>query len=212
MINLPKPHLSYSAASLWYSSKPSFRNKYYRNAPSISNIPMEFGKETADLLKDNPDHESLRNVIKYPIRDEGFTVDVDDVPVLMFPDTLSLDGIPSFREYKTSEWVEGDPTWTQKKVDDHMQLKLYSLGIKLQYGDVQNVCHLDWLITRMIKHVDQVKVGGKVYDVPIELPQLTGEVKTFATVVDDSERLRARMWIVQAAHEISADYKEFLKQ
>lgn len=210
-LHLPKNYLSYSAADLWYSSKSAYRSRYYFNALEIASPQMDFGKEVADLLKDHPDDPRVAHVPKYPIRDQGFMVDISGVPLLMYPDTLSLNGVPSFREYKTSEWVEGKPTWDQQRVDSHMQLKVYSLGILTKYKNVNDLCHLDWLLTRMVDHTDPVKIFGRKYDVTIQLPELTGEIISFECVVTDKERYRAREWLVQAAHEISADYKNHLK-
>ena len=209
MITLPRPYISYSAASLWFQSKSAYRSRYYFDAPPLSSVQMEFGKEVADILKSDPEHPSVANVIKYPIRDEGFTVSINEINVLMYPDTLSLDGIPSFREYKSSEWIEGKPSWTAEKVDAHMQLKLYSLGIMKKYGDVQDLCHLDWLVTKMVDEINQIKINGKQYDVAMPIPKLTGEVITFPCVVNDLERFRAAQWITQAAHEIANDFANY---
>jgi hypothetical protein len=201
---LPKSYLSYSAASLWYSSKSAYRSRYYYNAPSISSVQTDYGKEVADLLK--ADDPSVAHVPKLPIRDEGFTVDISGVPVLMYPDSLSIDGIPSFLEYKS-----GVDAWTQENVDNHMQLKLYSLGIKEKYGAVNDICKLLWLVTEMVDLTDPIYVNGKRYETTIQVPRMTGEINIFETVINDMERFRARQWIVGAAAEISADYKAFLK-
>lgn len=205
---LPKSYLSYSAASLWYASKSAYRSRYYYNAPGMSSVQTDYGKEVADMIKDDPTNPVVSHIPKYPIRDEGFTVDISGVPVLMYPDTLSLDGIPSFREYKTSAVKDG---WTQRKVNEHMQLKLYSLGIKEKYGAVNNLCHLDWLVTEMLDITNPILINGKQYETTIQVPKMTGQVITFPCVVTDIERFRARQWIVGAAAEIEADYKSFLR-
>lgn len=210
MILLPRDHLSYSAASLWYSSKSAFRKKYYENHRGFSSDATDYGKEIAEMLKNDPENPIVAHIPKYNLRDEGFVVNIDGIPVLMFPDSLD-DKTFSIREYKTGEWIDGKPAWTQPKADAAMQIKLYSLGVKLKYGQVNNLAHLDWLITREIKYLDQIKIGGKMYEVPIEQFQLTGEIKTFSVNVTDIERFRARQWILQAAYEISADYKNYLK-
>ena len=210
---LPRDYISYSAASLWYQNKSAFRGKYYLPGAlgGISSPQMDFGKEIADMIKDDPENPLVAHIPKYEIRDQGFTVPIEDIPVLMYPDTLSLIGTPKFREYKTSEWVDGKPSWTQKKVDEHMQIKLYSLGIKEQYGAVDDLCHLDWLVTKMEDVTDGIKINGKQYGSTIQLPRMTGDIISFPCVVTEMERYRAREWIVQAAHEIEADYKNFKK-
>jgi hypothetical protein len=208
---LPKPHLSYSAVSLWRSSPAAFRARYYRNEPSLEVSPqLEYGKYIADLIKDTPEHPLVAHVPKYLIRDEGFTVEIDGVPLLCYPDSLDL-ATYSIYEYKTGEWKSDAPAWTQEDVNNWMQLKLYSLAVKTKYGSVNDTAHLIWLHTRMVEHVDPILIHGKRYDVSIHLPELTGDITTFETVITDTERYRAREWFVGAAHEIAEDYKNYLK-
>lgn len=204
---LPRDYLSYSAATCWYDNKPLFRAKYYGpHGAKISSVQMDYGGEIAEMIKNDPENPLVAHIPKYEIRDEGFTVDISGVPVLMYPDSLSTIGTPRLYEYKT-----GVDEWTQKKVDNHMQLKLYSLGIKEKYGSVEDLCHLLWLVTKMEPVTDGLKINGRQYGVTIDLPCMTGEVITFPCVVSDLERYRAREWICQAAFEISADYQNYLK-
>jgi hypothetical protein len=204
---LPREYISYSAASLWYQNKSAFRGKYYTpGSGGATSVQMDFGKELADMIKDDPENPMVAHIPKYEIRDVGFTVSISDVPVLMFPDSLSLIGTPKFYEYKS-----GVDPWYQESVEDHMQLKLYSLGIKEYYGSIDDLCHLFWLPTVMTDITDGLKINGKQYGVTIQVPRLTGEIITFPCVVSEMERFRARQWIVQAAHEISADYSNYLK-
>lgn len=210
-MTLPRPYLSYSAIDLWYSSKSGYRKRYYEGVKSSSTPQQEYGSEVAELLKSDPDNPVVANIPRLEIRDEPFTVDISGVPMLMVPDSLSLNPIPHFIEYKTSVWVSDKPSWTQKDVDNHMQLKVYSLGIKEKYGAVMDECKLLWLVTGIVTYEDTVKIGGKEHIVPLSLPQLTGQIISFNCVVNEIERFRARQWIVQAAHEIAADYKNHLK-
>ncbi len=211
-MTLPKPYISYSAASTWYENKPLFRSRYYYpSGASLSSPQMDYGKEVADLLKDFPDDPRVAHIPSYEVKDVGFTVNISGVPVLMFPDSLSLIGTPKFVEYKTAEWIEGKPAWTSQKVADHMQLKLYSLGIKEQYGSVQDECTLFWLPTKMEDEIQETKINGRVYKVAFQVPRMTGEVIPFPCVVTETERYRAREWIVQAAHEIAADFASYNK-
>lgn len=204
---LPRDYLSYSAATCWYDNKPLFRAKYYEpRGAKVSSVQMDYGAEVAEMIKNDPKNPLVAHIPKYEIRDEGFTVDVSGVPVLMYPDSLSIIGTPKFFEYKTCV-----KPWTQQEVDDHMQLKLYSLGIKEQYGSVENLCHLFCLMTKMEPVTDGLKINGRQYGVTIDLPRMTGEVITFPCVVGEVERYRAREWICQAAFEISADYQNHLK-
>jgi len=176
---------------------------------------MEYGSEIADLLEKQPDHPTVAHIPKYNIRDQGFTVDIDGVTLLMYPDTLSLQNFPvkppKFAEYKTGEWVENNPAWTQKKADEHIQLKLYSLGLKLKYHAVDDLCHLYWLVTNMVEHTDPITIFGKQYEATIELPRLTQTIIPFEVNVTEIERFKARQWFVQAVHEVANDYKNYLK-
>ncbi len=207
MLTLPRAYLSYSAASLWYQNKSQFRSNYYTPSGIRTSSPQtDYGKEIADMLKDDPTNPIVAHIPSYEIKDVGFTVDISGVPVLMYPDSLSLIGTPKFYEFKT-----GVDPWTQEKVDDHMQLKLYSLGIKIKYGSVQDECTLFWLPTKMEDEIQETKINGKVYKVAFQVPKMTGEVIPFPCVITEVERYRAREWIVQAASEISADYQRYLK-
>lgn len=208
---LPRAYISYSAADTWYKNKDLYRARYYYpSGLSSSSVQMDYGKEVANLIKDFPDDPRVAHIPKYNIRDEGFTVDISGVSVLMYPDTLD-DKTFSIREYKTSEWVEGKPSWTQKMVDDHMQIKLYSLGVKIKYGAVNDLAHLDWLPTKMEDVTEEIIINGRPYKSTIQIPKMTGEVISFPCVVSEIERYRAREWIVQAANEISQDYSRYLK-
>ena len=206
-IDLPKSYLSYSAADLWYKNPSMFRAKYYEpNGAQTSSSQTDYGKEIADMLKDDPENPLVAHIPKYEIRDEGFTVDISGVPVLMYPDSLSIIGKPRIFEYKT-----GVDPWTQEKADAHMQTKLYSLGVKEKYGDVDDLLHLIWLPTVMEPHESEVRINGRPYKTCIDLPRMTGEVVTFPVVVSELERYKAREWVVQAAHEISADFTKWKK-
>jgi hypothetical protein len=217
---LPRSYISYSAASLWYQNESAFRTKYYTPGVGggLSSVQMDYGKEIAEMLENDPENPLVAKIPKYQIRDKEFTVDISGVPVKVIPDTLDLTPVPRLREYKTGAWEFNEktkkfdiPAWTQKKVDDWMQVKLYSLGVKIKYGFVDDLAHLDWLPTVMEDVIDGLKINGKQYGVTIQVPRLTGEIFSFPCVVTEMERFRARQWIVAAAHEISNDYKNFLK-
>ena len=206
-LTLPKPYLSFSAAKRWYDNKRLFRSKYYtQGGAHIGSVQMDYGSEVATMIKDDPENPVVAHIPKYEIRDVGFTVSISGVPVLMYPDSLSLIGTPKFYEYKS-----GVDPWTQKLVDNHMQLKLYSLGIKEQYGAVEDLCHLFWLPTAMEDATDGLRINGKQYGVAIQVPRLTGEIISFPCIVAEMERFRARQWITQAAYEISADFINYKK-
>jgi hypothetical protein len=207
MLDLPKSYISYSAADLWYKNPSMFRAKYYYPCSfGMSSPQTDYGKYIADLIKDDPDHPLVAHIPKYEIRDEGFTIDISGVPVLMYPDSLSIIGKPRIYEYKT-----GVDPWTQEKADEHMQTKLYSLGVKEKYGDVDDLLHLLWLPTVMESHPETIRINGREYVSSFDEPHMTGEIVTFPVVVSEMERFRARQWIIQAAHEIQADYKKFKK-
>jgi len=211
---LPKEYLSYSAISMWYSNKPGFRSRYYIKGSKggLSTPEMDYGKELADDLKDRPDAAHIAHVPKYEVRDEGFMVDVFGVRVLMYPDTLSLIGTPKFREYKSSVYDESSLTWTQKKVDEHMQLDIYSMGIKKKYGAVEDLCHLDWMVTEKVPEESVMRIGGHAVRADLLIPRITDKLITFERIVTEIQRYRAKEWIVQAANEIQEDYKKYLKE
>lgn len=198
MYNLPKPYLSYSAMNLWLTNKDRYRKQYYENLSSPSSPELRFGKRIADLLEHKD--ASMSHIEQYSVPEQPLNVTIDGVPVLGFID--SFDPVRQrFLEYKT-----GKQPWTQKRVDNHKQLDLYSLCIQELFNSVTDLCHLIWMQTENV----EVKSVGLITHEDSHSIQLTGKVETFARVITQDERDAMRELLVTTAKEISDDYTEYL--
>ena len=199
MYTLPKPYLSYSAMNLWLTNKDRYRKQYYEKVSSPSSPELRFGKRIADLLE-NKD-KSLDHIQQYPVPEQPLNVTIDGVPVLGFIDSFDPTK-QRFLEFKT-----GKQPWTQKRVDNHKQLDLYSLCIQEIYGSVTDLCHLIWMQT---ENVDVKSVGLITHEDSHSI-QLTGEVHTFERVITQDERNAMRELLITCAREIHDDYSEYLQ-
>lgn len=213
MLTLPRPYLSHSAKSLWRSNKEAFRNKYYQPGTSSASSPeMDFGKDIARQLETL---EITDPVLKgfidsgklpvYPVREKKIEVTVSDVPLLGYLDMFHPDTL-SFRDQKT-----GHSKWDQGIVNKHPQLPFYAILIHATEGSVAEVCHLDWMQTEMVDEIDSLKINGKEYGVPFSVPKFTGHIESFERIITPMDRFAELQDIVQAAHEIEADYQKHLK-
>jgi len=137
--------------------------------------------------------------------DEEYTVMLGDVRFVFHPDMFEPFTF-SFREIKTGMQISGGvPSWTQEKVNNHMQLDCYSLGIESLFGQVNELCHLDWLVkVRRDSSVLPSKTKAAL-GVEGEIA-FEGEVITFERVISSAERYRAKEWLLQAFYEILADF------
>ena len=213
MLQLPRPYLSHSAKALWKSNREGFRNKYYRpGGPQSSSPEMDFGKDIAKQLETleitNPILKGFIDDGKlpvYPVRELKIEVTVEGVPLLGYLDMFHPDTL-AFRDQKT-----GHSKWTSEIVNKHPQLPFYAILIHATRGSVAEVCHLDWMQTEMVDEFDSLKINGKEYSVPCSVPRFTGHIESFERVITPLDRFAELQDIVQCAHEVSADYQNYLK-
>lgn len=211
MIELPRAYLSHSAKSLWQSNREGFRMKYYYpEGHSASSPEMDFGRDIAKQLEtlEITDPILKKFIVEgklpiYPVREHKIEVVVEDVPLLGYLDMFHPVTL-SFRDQKT-----GHSGWTQESVDKHPQLPFYAILIHATRGEVSEVCHLDWMQTEMVDEIDSLKINGREYGVPFAVPKLTGYIESFERIITPMDRFCELQDIVQAAHEISADYKKW---
>ena len=197
--------ITYSYANLWYSNPKGFRARYYRNEESPINPAYIFGSQISDLIKNEPNHPLFVNLPKYSAIDEEYNTILGDVPFVFHPDMFEPSTF-AFREIKTGmRTSSGKPSWTQEKVDKHMQLDCYSLGIEMVFGRVNELCHLDWLVKDKLAPV-VIPSGTKAKMSNAGQIVFNGEVISFERVISSMERYRAKEWLVQAFHEIKADF------
>jgi hypothetical protein len=196
-MELPKPYLSYSAASLWWKNKQEFRDVYYLNKPKVDTAYTIFGKELSEKLQANdPMYEGVPRFDTY---EERIELEIDGVRVLSYLDCFDL-GTKAFIEHKTSiRNKDGTHKWTQSVVQAHEQLPWYSLMVKEKYGRVQNKCRLVYMET-------QWQTVGQGIGQTMSLGY-TGNFTIFDRTIAEWERKRMREKIVRTAQEISEDYR-----
>ncbi len=207
-LTMPKKYLSYSQMRLWLDDKEKYRDRYYKGDEGRVTQALMFGSEIAKGLEDGT--VKIPNLVILPVPEFKINVDVDGVPFFAYIDQYDP-GPKAFRESKTGQMKQGGkPRWTQKDVDQHMQLDVYSLLIQLSQGSVQDLCHLDWLHVR--HKTKYIEFASMTLESESNQLELTGEVTSFERIVTQTERDRIRILISTVAREISVDYAAYLKQ
>jgi len=205
-MKLPKKYLSYSQLSLWLYDKDKYRSRYYQNIEERPSKELLFGSDMAKGLEDGT--IQLPELIQYKVSEEQIKVDIEGIPFFAYIDTFDPENL-SFREYKTSKnRPDGSPGWTQKRVNEHMQLDIYSLLIQEKYGRVQDLCHLDCICTR--NKIKEITFEGNVLQSESRDVEMTGDIITFPRIITQLERDRMRALIPSIAREIANDYEKFL--
>ena len=197
VLKLPKPYLSYSAIDCWLKSPKTFRKRYYEKAPFFSTPELRFGKFIADELETNG--SAYPDVPQLSKPEQQIQIEIEGIPLFGYIDSFDPE-TKGFYEYKT-----GRVPWTQKRVDSHLQLDIYSLAIEEIFGSVQDECKLVWMET---KKMDE-QLSGLVTHEDSHTIELTGKVVEFDRVIDDAKRQETRELIVRVAQEISDDFAEW---
>ena len=199
MYNLPKKYLSYSAISTWLQSPSTYRKRYYEDSPMVFTPELAFGKKIADLLETKD--ESVAHIKQYLKPEQKINCEIEGVPIFGFIDSFDPE-TNSFYEFKT-----GRVAWTQKRVDKHLQLDIYSLCIENIFGSVNDECELIWMETEK----NEEKTTGLITHEESHRIVLTGVVKEFKRTITESDRFACRDMIVRVAREISDDYSKYLE-
>lgn len=205
-IILPKEYFSWSQLRVWLENKEMYRDRYYRNIQEPGSRYLMFGSEIAHGLE----HGTLvvPGLTQYAVREERCDVSIDGIKFHGYIDTF--DPIKKkFREFKTGiRKQNGAPRWTEEEVRKHGQLDVYSLLIQEKYGEVDDECHLDWIVTRQ-KKIKTLFDGHELEADGREL-ELTGEVISFTRIIDQKQRDAMKSLIVSCANEVSHDYLAWL--
>lgn len=166
VIQLPRGYISYSQIQLWQNDKKRYKEIYFdgRDELRVSNPGMEYGKIVATALEHGKDTDDLLTdtamglLPKYDVADQEIRAELKTkdgvIEVLGRPDTMDSHSY-AFREYKT-----GKSPWTQKKAQNHLQMKFYAMLIYLKYKKPLREAHLDWIET--VFEDGQTKPTGRV--------------------------------------------------
>lgn len=195
---LPKPYLSYSAISSFLSYPADFRARYYENKPMITTPELAFGKRVGEMLEHGD--ESLAHIKHGDVAEKELKFEIDGVPILGYIDSFRTSDKYLF-EFKT-----GKTPWTEARVAKHLQLDIYSLGVEMLEGSVNDECMLIWMETQK-KELPQ---GGRRTHAGAYEIEFTGKVKEFTRVITKEQREEAYNTIVRVAQDISTDYCDWL--
>lgn len=197
---LPKPYLSYSAISCFMQSREEFRKRYYENRPMFITPELTFGKKIGEMLEN--DDESLRHILRYDTAEQKLEFDVDGISILGYIDTFDSE------RKKVGEYKTGKVPWTQGRVNKHLQLDIYSLGVETVFGNVDDECVLVWLETeKVMKPANGRSTHSNAYEI-----QFTGKVKEFTRVITKEDRENAYNTIIRVAQDISEDYTDWMSE
>jgi hypothetical protein len=176
IIKLPKGYLSHSSITVRGKGEitESYRKQYYSDAPNYFATPsMDYGNIVTQAMEDKEEWVSF--IPHLPIFERELFVNVNGVPVLMYIDTSNENN--RFCEQKTTK-----TRWTENKINKHEQLDLYSLGLQLADGYVEDECSLVWVETdspvvtksmglKKFTTVDDFKLTGKFEETPRTITQ-----------------------------------------
>lgn len=195
---LPKPYLSYSAINTFLTNPSDFRKRYYENKQLPITPELIFGKRIGELLEHGD--ESLAHIKHGDVAEKELKFEVDGVPILGYIDSFRSEDKYIY-EFKT-----GKTPWTQGRVEKHLQLDIYSLGVETLEGSVNDECMLIWMET---ERVDKPQVGRIQHGYEYEI-RFTGKVKEFVRVITKQQREDAYNTIIRVAQDISTDYSDWL--
>lgn len=198
VVQLPKGYVSYSQIQLWKNDPMRYIAIYMdgRDELRTTNSGQEYGKIVADSLETGVDTGDLLTdsatllVPKYDLRDQEvraeFKTKYGWLAILFKPD--SRDSVTNeFRETKT-----GKAAWTQKKAQNHPQMRFYAMGIYLKFGILLKDAWLDWIETESTL-VDSVSVIRP-----------TGHVESFRVTFTLNDILKEMAETVRVAREIES--------
>ena len=209
---LPKPYLSYSAINDFYYNRDRFRAKYYEGKDWPVTPELVFGKSIGERLENviNERTEpitaitySTLDTVSIPhgdVAEKKLEFEVDGIPILGYIDSF-LESDKFIVEMKT-----GKTPWTQGRVNKHFQLDVYSLGVEILEGKVNDECMLVWLETQRVER----PIGGRVAHHDAYGIEFTGKVKEFTRVITAEDRQIAYDRIITTAQDISEDYTDWL--
>lgn len=159
--------LSWSQINTFYYDPEKWYDKYILGKDSEPPSPeMEFGKVFA---KSCEDRKPLAPVTLYSEVEFPLEVNLGDIPLVGYMDTYEPN--KAFIDHKT-----GKKEWTQKRVNEHGQLKMYALMLYLMYKikpeDLK--ISLEWIPTKndngIVTLVEPIKVHH--FDVKITMADI----------------------------------------
>jgi len=195
-MNLPRKYLSYSAFSLWKSSKDQYRKRYYLNEEIFDTVQSRFGKEQHERMEENPDVKGSETKIE---------CEIEGIPILGYVDSLDPDTLKII-DFKFSHLSKsGKEPWDIVKVRKHQQFPFYCLIVKTIHGKYNEEVELHWHETKFkdntIEFDGHILTSDKKHEMDV-----TGRVEVFKRIVQEYELDNIKAEIIKVAREISEDY------
>lgn len=151
MLKLPKDYISVSQINLWKSDPINYMKKYFMNIADEVTPFMDFGKQFAMDIEDYskgitrpynfPEGFTERTHL-YPLVEYKLEHKFDGYTFLGYADNLS-DDFETLIDFKT-----GMAAWSQKRLEDSLQMNVYSAVIYLQ-KNVIPLCVIDYYQTKL---------------------------------------------------------------
>ena len=199
---LPKPHLSFSQITMWLNAKESYRKQYYpKISPQFhSNVYMRYGNEVTEAMEKKETWVAF--IPCYDTFELPLFVEINGILIKAFIDNIDMKTL-RFREQKTTM-----TSWSENKINKHIQLDIYSLLLQEKYGKITEKCSLVWVETQKVEAKPVIMDGIELTGLGVEPTlSLTGKFKETERIITSEDRDEVRELIVRVAKEISEDYK-----
>ena len=192
VIQLPRDYISYSQISLWQSDPIRYKQIYFdqRDELKFQSNALDYGKRIATSLETGTNTEDVLTdsatlmLTKYDTADKEIRTMMKTkdgwINIVGRQDTLNS-VTKDFREFKT-----GKVPWTQKRAEQHLQLKFYAMVIYLAYGVIVKNTFLDWIET------EETSEGLKP----------TGHIETFEVSITFKDIMETMALTAKVAKEI----------
>lgn len=200
IIETPRGYISFSQMSMWQSSPERYKRTYFEGKRGFTNSGMRFGSVVADALENEEytgdllTDTAMELLPKFDVRDEEIRV-----PMKTKDGEIILLGRPDSLDSKTKDFYEfktGTHPWTQKKANEHLQLKFYALMIYLKHDVLLDKCELIWMET---------------FKDPDEKVQPTGKIVRFEVKITLKDILETMAMISRVAKEIELEWVVYEK-
>ena len=199
---LPKPHLSFSQITMWLTAKESYRKNYYPKIPPLfhSNVYMRYGNEVTEAMERKEPWVSF--IPCYDTFELPLLIDIDGVMIKAFIDNIDMKTL-RFREQKSAM-----TSWSENKINKHIQLDIYSLLLQEKYGKITEKCSLVWVETQKVEAKPVIMDGIELTGLGVAPKlKLTGKFKETERIITSEDRGKMRALIGKVAKEISEDYQ-----
>lgn len=203
-IVLPKGYLSWSQLDLWERNPEQYKKQYFLGEKSFENDAMRYGTHISNMFegKEKPlDHVEqslllLAQKFGNPEREVRVTLESSYGNIYLYGkiDDMEETVGGQFLERKT-----GVGKWSQKKANNHGQVHMYFLMVKLEKGTQPRQAILEYLPTEEIIGINQYH------------RRVTGEIVPIIVEWNIGDEIEIRRRIENAAREISTAFRAFTK-